>query len=298
MRSALALLLLLLLASSCERDTRPMVRLVFDMDLAGASDSDEVARQTAAVVRRRLKQRGHGKARVSHHGSTLVIDVRATADDVARIDGLLARSGTLTFAPVDDDVPFARELYQRAQDAGGDVKGEREQWYAENGPSTEAWYLVADDRAVLERHLAGITPPDADNYLAVERLHPHPGAEARQTRWRTRLLSRYHAMVAPELDNVVVQRNEQDGRPEVLIEFASREAAQFDRLTNRLIGRPIAIVLDGVVTSAPIVRSRIPNGRAVITMGSGDPAHERQEAEDLANVLRAGALPAKLRRVE
>lgn len=298
MRSALLLLLVLALAAAaCERDNRPAVRLEFEIDLTGVpeADADEVARQTAAVVRRRLKERGHRKSRVWHHGTTLVVEVRANPDDVTRIDGLLSRSGTLSLAPVDDDLPFMRDAARRAQDAGGDVKGEREQWYAEDGPSTEAWYLVATDRSVLERHVAGLTP-DADHYLAVERIDPHPDAEGRETRWRTRLLSQRDAMVSPQLVDVDVQINSQYGRPEVLIEFGAKDAALFGQLTNRLIGRPIAIVLDGVVSSSPIVRSKIPGGKAVITMGSGDLAREQQEAEDLANVLRTGALPAKLRR--
>jgi preprotein translocase subunit SecD len=68
----------------------------------------------------------------------------------------------------------------------------------------------------------------------------------------------------------------------------NREGAiKFGRFTGENIGRRIAIVLDGKVRSAPVVQSKIPNGEGRIT-GMGDDV----EANDLALVLRAGALPA------
>src|SRR5262249_7454176 len=53
------------------------------------------------------------------------------------------------------------------------------------------------------------------------------------------------------------------------------------------VGRHLAIVLDGVLQSAPRINERIPGGRAVITG-----QFSVDEARDLAIVLRAGALPA------
>ncbi|MCC6600500.1 MAG: protein translocase subunit SecDF [Crocinitomicaceae bacterium] len=60
--------------------------------------------------------------------------------------------------------------------------------------------------------------------------------------------------------------------------------------------RPIAIVMDNLVYSAPNVNSEIPNGRSVITMGnSKDREKSIQEAADLAGLLEAGSLPAPAR---
>jgi SecD/SecF fusion protein len=64
--------------------------------------------------------------------------------------------------------------------------------------------------------------------------------------------------------------------------------------TGMNLGRQIAIVLDGVVQSAPVVRERIPNGKSQITMGDAT----MEEAKTLAIVLKAGALPAPLKIVE
>jgi len=67
----------------------------------------------------------------------------------------------------------------------------------------------------------------------------------------------------------------------------------FDKVTFQNIGKRLAIVLDGQVYSAPVIRDRIPNGKAQI---SGN--FKAAEASDLALVLRAGALPAPVTVVE
>jgi len=56
----------------------------------------------------------------------------------------------------------------------------------------------------------------------------------------------------------------------------------------------LAIVLDGIVHSAPNLTEKIPNGQARITMGRGNYQEIMKEASDLSIVLRAGALPAQL----
>ncbi len=66
------------------------------------------------------------------------------------------------------------------------------------------------------------------------------------------------------------------------------------QITGANVERQIAIVLDGIVQSAPVVRERIPNGRSQITMGDAT----MEEAKTLAIILKAGALPAPLRVVE
>ena len=69
--------------------------------------------------------------------------------------------------------------------------------------------------------------------------------------------------------------------------------ADFARVTGNNVGRQLAIVLDGRLSSAPNIRERIPSGDASIT-GS----FSVEQAKDLAIVLRAGALPAPVKIVE
>jgi SecD/SecF fusion protein len=77
------------------------------------------------------------------------------------------------------------------------------------------------------------------------------------------------------------------GEPYVSLAFNSKGAELFANLTAANVGKRLAIVLDGRVQSAPVIREAIPSGQAQI---SGNFSVE--EANDLSVVLRAGALPA------
>ena len=63
----------------------------------------------------------------------------------------------------------------------------------------------------------------------------------------------------------------------------------FSRVTGDNVGRRLAIVLDSYIHSAPVIQGKIPGGEGRITGQFTD-----EEANDLAIVLRAGALPAPL----
>ena len=65
---------------------------------------------------------------------------------------------------------------------------------------------------------------------------------------------------------------------------------KFADATRQSIGKPIAIVYDGKVISAPTVNSAITDGHAIITMGNSD----FDEANKLASTIRIGALPLEL----
>lgn len=75
--------------------------------------------------------------------------------------------------------------------------------------------------------------------------------------------------------------------PYVSLDMTGHGGKVFAHLTEKNVGRRLAIVLDEVVRSAPVIRDRILGGSAQIT---GSFSHE--EAKDLAIVLRVGALPA------
>lgn len=79
-------------------------------------------------------------------------------------------------------------------------------------------------------------------------------------------------------------------RPAVNFTLNPRGASKFGDFTGRNIGRQLAIVLDGVVESAPTIESKI-RADGQITSSR----FTTQEADELAKVLRAGALPASLK---
>ncbi len=86
---------------------------------------------------------------------------------------------------------------------------------------------------------------------------------------------------------------DQNGRVEVTMGMNNEGAKKWRNLTRDNVGKQVAIVLDGYVYSAPNVNDEIPNGRSSI---SGD--YSVEEAQDLANVLKAGKLPAPARIVQ
>jgi preprotein translocase subunit SecD len=81
--------------------------------------------------------------------------------------------------------------------------------------------------------------------------------------------------------------------PVVTFRFNAVGTRQFARLTGEKVGAPFAVVLDGVVLSAPVIREPILGGSGQI---SGNFTVE--SANDLAILLRSGALPAPLTVVE
>ena len=82
-------------------------------------------------------------------------------------------------------------------------------------------------------------------------------------------------------------------QPIVNLEMTGEGADVFERMTGRHVGERMAIVLDNVVKSAPVIRQRISGGRAQI-----EGIDSINEARDLAIILRAGALPAPIKIIE
>jgi SecD/SecF fusion protein len=85
----------------------------------------------------------------------------------------------------------------------------------------------------------------------------------------------------------------QSGQTEVSMSMNAEGANIWRKLTKANVGHSIAIVLDDVVYSSPNVQNEIPNGRSSISGG-----FTNEEASDLANILKAGKLPAPSRIVE
>ena len=95
------------------------------------------------------------------------------------------------------------------------------------------------------------------------------------------------------LQGATAQRDPQFNQPQVAFEFDRAGGRRFSNFTTQHIGDNIAIVLDDEIVSAPVVQDRI-GASGVINMGNAD----MLEAADLALVLRAGALPARLEIME
>ncbi len=89
------------------------------------------------------------------------------------------------------------------------------------------------------------------------------------------------------IEDAVGQIGQNGSAAEVSMQMNAAGAKTWARLTADNIGKPIAVVLDNYVYTAPNVQGEIPNGSSQITGN-----FSLQEAKDLANVLKSGKLPA------
>lgn len=136
--------------------------------------------------------------------------------------------------------------------------------------------LVRDDPKSLEEAAAGEVPEDFE-YAKDEDGKPI-------------LLSKTASLTGDAIKDASVGMD-QYGLPSVKLEFNEKGIDVFSMLTGEHIGERLAIVLDGKIHSAPVIRSKIDSGEAEITRGAG---FSPEEANDLRIVLRSGALPAPM----
>jgi preprotein translocase subunit SecD len=132
-------------------------------------------------------------------------------------------------------------------------------------------------------------PPPGTEVLYERNVDPVTSVETRTPI----LLRRQALMTGDSLVDSRAVRGQQFGDPQVTMTFDSRGAREFADITERYVGRQLAIVLDNQVYSAPVIRTRIPDGEAYI-----EGSFTLEEARLLAVVLRAGALPAPVSVIE
>ena len=147
----------------------------------------------------------------------------------------------------------------------------------EGGPSSDEKSLLASYNGVLPPDLEivpGVTGTRGDTtrvFYLVRRVSAITGADLRNAK--------------PTIDELNL--------PAVGFTLNNEGVAKFTRTTEANINKQLAIILDNSVRSAPVIESRIAQAEARIT-GS----FTQQEAQDLALVLRSGALPASLDTLE
>lgn len=100
-------------------------------------------------------------------------------------------------------------------------------------------------------------------------------------------------LTGADLKKADVEFDQTSGNPQISLEFNSEGAKKFADITKRNLQKPVAIVLDNEVVSAPTVQSEITEGKAVITG-----QFTIDEAKNLAKLLNAGALPVPIAVIE
>ncbi|MCX5703818.1 MAG: protein translocase subunit SecD, partial [Candidatus Omnitrophica bacterium] len=137
--------------------------------------------------------------------------------------------------------------------------------------------LVSNDPEKIKQAIAGTIPDGHELKYAQEDNEPL-------------LLEKQAALTGDALTNASMRFSQGEfNEPSVALQFNVGGAKIFAEVTAGNVGKRLAIVLDGKVQSAPRIKEAIPSGEAVITG-----RFSIEEAQDLALILRVGALPAPM----
>ena len=228
-----------------------------------------ILNQVLEVIRNRIDQFGVAEAVITTQGSDKVVVQLPGLKDPQRAIKVIGQTAQLEFKLVDEEAMrnidrIETIMHQFVKE--GKIKP---------NASLEEW------RKILSPYI----PLDDEFYFLVEK-----DRETGRIIKKPIILKKEAVLTGTYLKNAQVRIDPQTNEPYVWLEFDSRGAKIFEHITGENVGKRLAIVLDEVVKSAPVIREKISGGSAQIT-GS----FTMEEASDLALVLRAGALPAPVK---
>jgi preprotein translocase subunit SecD len=265
------------------RESREGANLVLSLrDTQINRFKDESVDQAMLVIRRRIDKWGVAEVDVRKLGTDSIQISLPGRQDPEQAKELIGTTAQLEFRLVDDtNREFFRDLYAKTPPPASITLTT-----AEGSPQ-----LTSPDREALLGYVKDKAPADREILLECVASNVKKGA---CSEYRTYLVERNVPLTGDSLaaaEASVGQMND----PEVNLTFDAQGARDFGNLTEKNVGRRMAIVLDGNVNSAPSINEKIPGGRARITLGRGGAKtyDERlADANNLALVLKAGALPA------
>ena len=256
-----------------ERDLRTDTTLTYTIASTFIERTKDLTmRQAVETIRNRIDKYGVTEPTIQRMGASRIAVELPGVRDPDRAITLIKRGGRLEFKMVDQSLTRA-QLQQ--------MVSEVRQQNGIEGYSDE-------DVALLQEAIRSKIPEDSELVFQVA-FDP---VTKKITGGTPYLLKRKAELTGDMLSDAQVQVHANE--PYVSLTFNDIGAEVFAELTGENVGKPLAIVLDDRVSSAPVIQSRIPNGRAQITLGYGNYQSLLREAEDLTLVLREGALPAKL----
>jgi preprotein translocase subunit SecD len=162
------------------------------------------------------------------------------------------------------------------------------------GRSADA-FVKEDDRNKILRWLSlpEIKKEIPDNVEFVFSAKPISTTQDGKKVYFMYLVNKQPELTGGVVTNAVATLDPNTSAPIVNMEMNSEGAVEWARITGANIGKRIAIMLDGKVFSAPVVRGKIPGGRSQI-----EGMENLDEAKLLEIVLKAGALPAPVDVIE
>lgn len=227
----------------------------------------EVLDRTVEIIRSRVDSLGAQEPDISRSGTENIIVQLPGIRDPDRALEVVGRTAQLRFREVLDQRPLA-PVEEEAIEAGHERGSRSFDRFVQRALGEDDWAISEDDPQDEQ-----VVFPSADGRL----LYRLGEAE----------------VVGGDVDDAFAQFDTASGGWIVILDLTGDGAQKFGEVTGRLAAeqRPLAIVLDKRVESAPAVQQAIPDGRASITG-----QFTEREARDLAVVLDTGALPIELER--
>lgn len=242
--------------------------------------------QSIEVIRNRIDEFGVAEPSITSQGVDRIVVELPGVKEVERAKELIGRTAKLEFRIVNDKAMSPAQVAALVQgiekDKGLAFKGGADQKFSE--------YVRAINDAAK-----GKIPEGSE--IAFERTKAITGEFLPDGNVPFLLFAKAE-VTGDDLQDAQVQIDQENQRPNVGFSLNPRGAATFEKLTGDHVGDRLAIVLDNIVHSAPVIQTKIGGGRGQITLGTGGGDEVLKEAKDLAIVLRAGALPAQLNFLE
>lgn len=235
----------------------------------------DVVGQALQAVRNRIDRYGLTEPTVQRVGESRIVIELPGAKDPERALKIIKQAGKLEFKLVNNALS--------ATELGNKIAKTRE---ANNLPAS---YSV-EDVSRLNELLSKEIPEGTEVSFELTR-DPEKGKVTQATPY---LLDKITYITGEMLKNAQVQIDPQSSQPYVSLTFNAVGAKNFADLTSENVGKYLAIVLDGNVSSAPVIKEAIRGGECRIDLGGFNRDQTLKEAKDLTLVLQEGALPARL----
>ena len=245
--------------------------------------------QSLKTLRNRIDKYGVSEPEVRKRGSDSVLIQIAglTADEEKAVkEEIIGKTAQLEFKLLDDEGQYFADVAAKGLPDG--VTLGTDQFRGEGDALVASPYLFGDKKdPIVEAVMAN--PPPPDRVVKYQRIEASDGSVS----WRTWLLHRHTPLTGDSLVNAYVAFNNDENKYYVAMKLDRAGATIFDKFTAENVKHRMAIVLDEIVDSAPVIQSRIPNGNVSITLGGFKDNQEiLEDAQKLSIVLNAGALPA------
>lgn len=235
------------------------------------------------ILMNRVDQFGVAEPSITLQGEDRIIVQLPGIKDTESAKDVLNRTAKLEFMMVDKDVaPEQLQNWITEGEAAANIKlgGEGGLKYLEY---VEALNKALKDKLPKNRFI---------------RFEKNPAVSSIEEGKIPHLLRVDAMMGGSSLEDANTSFNPSTGRPVVVFRFDGKGATAFGNLTSKNVGEQMAIVLDGVVKSAPNINEPIMGGSGEITLGSGSRDEALSEANLLSLVLKSGALPVRLELME